>query len=511
MDSLTARELPGTEDANGLFWSPDSSSIGFVAGDKLKRVDASGGAAQTVCDAPGFEGGSWSKDGVILFGSGKGGLRRVPATGGTPVPVTTASGGTNAGHRYPYFLPDGRSFLYTLTGTEQNTGGVFLSSLDSPAQTVHLVGSDAKAIYAPPRDGRPGYLLWIRDQSLMAQRFAVKSKRLEGDPELVVDSVATPVDNTGRRAAYWVSDTGLLVYRGGRGIDGFQLTWISRDGKPDVIAVIGAETQRTGDPSISPDGGRVALERRIAGNFDVWLYEMGRGVMTRLTFDAGRDWYPVWSPDGQEVAYSGERGGIGGIYMKAASGAGQEELLVKGQIRPSSWSRDGRYLLYDLLDGGGIWVLPLTGKAEDRKPFAYIKTPFRESHSQFSPDGKWVAYVSNESGRNEVYIQPFPVSGGKWQVSINGGDEPRWRGDGKELFFISGSELSAAGIRVAKDRVEIDPPRGLFGMAVFSGPAYHYDVSPDGHRFLILEPLNARFISNSPLTVISDWQAGLKK
>jgi Tol biopolymer transport system component len=515
MDSLDARELSGTDNANGFFWSPDSRSVGFIAEDKLKHIDAASGAVQTICDAPAFEGGSWNSEGVILFSSARGGLRRVPAAGGTPVPVTTLRG-REGDHRYPWFLPDSRSFLYTATGGadpatgQRYTAGVFLASLDKPDQTVRLLDSDSKAVYAPPRNGLPGYLLWLRDQSLMAQRLDAKSRRLEGDAVPVATSIATPFSSSGRRAAYWISDQGVLVYRT-VGRQEYLLAWKSRDGKQEDIASTGAEATRSGDPAISPDGRRIALEREIAGNFDVWVYELSRGVMTRLTFDPGFDWFPVWSPDGRQVAYSGQHG----IYLKDASGGGQAQLLAgsKVPIHPSSWSRDGRYLLY--VDGRNIWALPLTGKQEDRKPFVWLKTPFLASHPQFSPDGKWVAYVSNESGRDEVYLQAFAADGGKWQVSDNGGREPRWRGDGKEVFFVAGSNgnevLRGAGIRAAKNGIEIDPARDLFKIVVVAGPDYEYDVSPDGQRFLTLQPFSASFIDGVPLTVVSDWQAGLRK
>jgi len=510
MDSFAARELPGTENANGVFWSPDSKSIGFVANDKLKRIDVAGGAAQTLCDAPNFEGGSWSPDDVILFGSTEGGLRRVPAAGGTSTAVTAPPAReVGLGHRYPHFLPDGRSFLYTLPTIDEKEGGIFVASLDKPNQPVRLVASDVKAVYAPPRDGLPGYLLWLRDQALMAQPFDAQSKRMTGEPLPVADGVMTGIVTDGRRAAFSISSTGVLVYRGG-GSAGFQLTWMSRDGKAEVVTGAAID-RRNGDPALSPDGRRVLLDREITGNFDVWLYELSRSVMTRLTFNPGRDWFAIWSPDGREIAFSSQRNGSYGIYRKDAGGGTQEELLVGGSktfIRPSSWSRDGSYLLYT--DGNDIYVLPLTGDRADRKPVPYLNTPFQESHPQFSPDGKWVAYVSNESGRDEIYTQTFPLSGGKWQVSNNQATEPRWRGDGKELFFLSGTKLWAASVRTSTGRVEIDPPHELFEIANYVGPDYHYDAARDGQRFLLTSPPG--FIDAlGPLNVVSDWQAGLKK
>jgi Tol biopolymer transport system component len=513
MDSLDARELPGTENANGIFWSPDSKSIAFHADDKLKRIDLAGGSARTLCDAPGFEGGTWNSAGLILFGSSSGGLRSVPAAGGASTTVTTPSDGASASHRYPHFLPDGSKFLFTLTGTtDLKAAGVFVTSLDKPGEVVRLVDSDAKAAYAPARNGLPGYLLWLRDQTLMAQVFDIASNRLEGDSIPIADGIATGTAASGRRAAYSVSIEGLLVYRGG-GFAGFQLAWVNRAGKAEIITGAGT-AQRFGDASISRDGRRIILEQQTALNFDVWLYELSRGVMTRLTFDPGRDWFPVWSPDGEHIAYSAERAGVYGIYRKNASGAGQEDQLVgesKTPLIPNSWSPDGRHLLY--VSNGDIFVLPIDRNVQDRKPVPYLQTPFRESHPQFSPDGKWVAYLSDESGRPEVYIRAFPLSDAKWQVSnvANESDQPRWSRDGKELFFVSPGRLWTAGIRRVSAGIEIDAPRPLFGVTRFPGPDYIYDAAPDGQRFLVIQVPGAANQEGSPITVVSDWQAGFKK
>jgi eukaryotic-like serine/threonine-protein kinase len=420
----------------------------------------------------------------------------VSASGGTPVPVTvlTLEGASAAGagsNRYPHFLTDGRNFLYTQVGGLDKSG-VYVASLDNPNQSVRLLQSDAKAVYAPPRNGLPGYLLWLRDQTLVAQRFDPKSRRLEGEPLVVADGIAAGFAANARRAAYSVSTTGLLAYRGG-GNAGFDLTWVNRDGKPDG-RTSSTSFQRGGDPSISPDGRRIAMERQTGNTLHVWLYETGRAISTRLTLDPGFSWFPVWSPDGKQVAYSAERGGSWGLYRKDAGGGGVEELLLSGSDRgaaSSSWSRDGRYLLYqsgdkqvygNMVNQLDIFLLPLTASRQERKPVPYLQTPFREANAQFSADGKWVAYESDESGRAEVYIQAFPSTGAKWQVSNNGGIQPRWRGDGRELFFISDTtqRMWVAGIRAFAGRVEIEMSRPLFPVLLFSGPSFLYDVTPDG-------------------------------
>lgn len=526
MNSFTSRELPGTENGYGTFWSPDSKSIGFQADGKLKRMDLAG-SVQTLFDLGerGFEGGSWNREGVILFGLSTGGIQRISAAGGSAVPVTTLNreGASSAGalsHRYPHFLPDGRNFLYTQVGGLDKSG-IYLASLDNPNQAIKLVQSDAKAVYAPPHNGLPAYLFWVRDQTLLAQPFDPRSKVLEGDPLLVADGIAAGFAANARRAAYSVSTTGTLAYRGG-GNAGFELAFVSRDGTREPTAS-SASFQRGGDPAISPDGRRVVMERQTGTTMQVWLYETGRGIATRLTLDPGFSWFPVWSPDGRQVAYSANRNASWGIYRKDANGAGQEEMLPaenKSRPVPSSWSPDGRYLLYETGDNqayGGtenqdIFLLPLTGSPQERKPVPYLKTPFRERNAKFSPDGKWVAYQSSESGRDEVYIQAFPSAGAKWQVSNNGGMQPRWRGDGRELFFINETtqRIWVAGIRSSAARIEIETPRPLFSVLLFPGPAYVYDVTPDGQRFVVVSPPGAG-AQDSSINIISDWQAGLKK
>jgi serine/threonine protein kinase/Tol biopolymer transport system component len=530
MNSLTSRELPGTEDGNGPFWSPDSKSIGFQADGKLKRIDLAGGSVQNLCDATevGFEGGSWNQDGVILFGSAAGGLTRVSSAGGAPVPVTSpdrekeSSVSGAISHRYPHFLPDGRNFLYTQLGALDRSG-IYVASLDRPNQSVRLLQSDAKAVYVPPRNGLNGYLLWLRDQTLVAQRFDPKSRKLDGEPLVVADGIASGFAANGRRAAYSVSATGVLAYRGG-GNAGFDLSWVNRDGKPEATAS-SASFQRGGDPSISPDGRRIAMERQTGSSMQVWLYETDRGIMTRLSLDAGFSWFPVWSPDGKQVAYSANRNGSWGIYRKDAGGGGKEEQLLSGSdagAQPSSWSRDGRYLLYqsgdrqvygNMVKQVGIFLLPLTGTPQERKPVPFLQTPFREANAQFSPDGKWVAYESDESGHQEVYVQPFPSTGAKWQVSNKGGVQPRWRGDGRELFFISETtqRLWAAGIQASAGHVEIATPRPLFPILLFPGPSFLYDVTRDGQHFVVISPPGAGAQGTSAIDIVSDWQSGLKK
>jgi len=515
LDSFEARQLPGTEGGNGTFWSPDGRSIGFVAENKLKRIEIPGGSPQILCDVgSNYEGGSWSRNGVILFSDG-GVIRRVPATGGAATAVTALDPARiEIGHFFPQFLSDGRAFLYLIQSPNAKVQGIYAAVLDgasgraiSPARII--AGADSKAVYAPPFAGSQGYLLWQRQDTLMAQRFDPSRLRVEGDPI----SVAHPVDSLTfypdlRRAAFWTSDTGFLAYLTGSG-HGFRMNWVSRDGKQREA--IGPEDDYEW-PRLSPDGRRLAVARSVSTNQEIWVYEFSRNVMARLTF-SGKNTLPVWSSDGRQITFSSVRNGSGQISRKDIGGAGREERLAQGAKVTLDWSRDGRYLLYEEQNAKTGWdliVLPLDGpEGAQRDPIPFLQTPFDEQDGVFSPDGKWIAYDSNESGETEVYIQPFPPSGGKWQVSSGGGSNPRWRGDGKELFYRIDplGDVMAAGIHTSPGRVDIDPPHVLF---MWNGPPT-FDVSSDGQHFLMLDPPGANTGIVRLLTLVSNWQAALKK
>ena len=510
LDSLAARQLPGTEGANLPFWSPDSKSIAFFAGGKLKRIDLVGGAPLVLCDATeainASVGGTWNRDGVILFG-GTDGLRRVSASGGNPVMVTKADHSRQeAGFGYPQFLPDGKHFIYFIESGNANTQGVYSGSLDRPQEHVQVLRTDAKALYTEPNSGRSGYLLWLREQTLLAQRFDAGSLRLEGDPAPVADGVAV---NNLRRAAFWTSDAGLLVYRTG-GIGRRKLVWMNRDGKGIEQA---GQPDFYGSMQLSPDAKRVAFGRvdPTGALENIWLLEFARSATSRLTFSQHQDSIPLWSPDGRQIAFQSNRNGVFQIYRKDSGGGGQEEQLTEGPMSkyPSDWSRDGKYLLYGQVDsttGADLWALPLDGP---RKPVLVLQTPFTEVRARFSPDGKWIAYESNESGRSEIYVRAFPSSTGQWQISNQGGNSARWRGDGKELFYLSpDGKMMAVGVRTSAASVEVDPPRELFN-ASLTGLYFSYDITSDGRRFLLVEPPEAQG-GIAPLTVTVNWQAGLK-
>jgi serine/threonine protein kinase len=538
MDSLSAHIIPGTEDGNFPFWSPDSKSIAFFAGAKLKRADIAGGSPLALCDAStsgtsagAGVGGAWNSEGVILFGS-TGGLQRVAASGGVAAPVTKMEAHEIA-HGFPQFLPDGKRFLYFIQSSDSNVTGIYAGSLDRPQERVQILRTDAKAIYAAPVSGLPGDLLYLRDQTLMAQRFDSGNLRLEGEPAPLAEDVTI----LAARAAFWVSDTGLLAYRKGSAAPRTKMTWMGRDGKR--LEEVGPE-DTYGHVRLSPDGKRAAVTRRDATNSrnrDVWLFDFGRAVMTRLTFGPKDDTLPVWSPDGRQIAFASDRSGEYQLYRKDAGGGGQEEQLTEGPNPKyvGDWSRDGRYLLYNETTpktGEDLWALPLEAPGGSsgpgaRNPIPVLQTPFRERYAVFSPDGKWIAYESNESGQDEVYVMAFAgapasparagtkVPSGKWQVSNQGGNRPKWRGDGKELFYVSlgGTYIMAVGIRSSATGVESDTPRRLFSVPQLppSGPVPSpYDVTADGQRFLMLLPPGGAQ-GAAPLTIVTNWPQLLKK
>jgi Tol biopolymer transport system component/predicted Ser/Thr protein kinase len=517
LDSLAARALTGTEGAFDPFWSPDSRSIAFFAGGKLKKIEVAGGPALTLCDAPGGRprGGSWGKNDVLVFAPNNGntGILRVSAAGGTSTPVTqpdTASG--ESSHRFPWFLPDGRHFLYaTLASGEKN--GVFAGDIDSksdPKNRQRVLAGNSMAVYAPP-----GYLLFVRDRTLMAQRLDAANLQTVGDAV----PVAEQVDSTSTAAQYQfsVSENGVLAYISGGTTGATQLTWTDRSGK---VASAAGPPGVYGDFRLAPDEKRIAFERSDAGNQDVWVMDIARGVTSRLTFDPANDNLPLWSPDGLRILYADNRSGGYDLYVKAATGAGQEEVLVKMGTPNgfgTSWSRDGRFLMYTVRAAGtktgyDLWIAPQFPERAggDRKPFPYLQTQFNEFGGAFSPDGRWVAYISDESGRDEIYVQAFPLSGAKFQISTGGGVEPAWRSDGTELFYRSADgNLMAVSVKSGAT-FETSVPKSLFPLVVPAGGVgrQSYAVTNDGQRFLVAASVGEKSV---PLTVVLNWPVALKK
>jgi Tol biopolymer transport system component len=517
LNSLDARPLAGTDNPLGPpFWSPDSRYIAFATAGKLRRVDASGGPVQTICDRGGdvLLGGAWSREGVIVFGTSQG-LVRVPEGGGVLSPLTTIDRSREARHYAPTFLPDGRHFLYLRADTGNlYESGVYAGSLDSqPAQqsSARLATSDSSLAYVPLPDSNLGHLLFVREGSLVAQPFDAGKLALVGDAIPIVEGLPT-------RAIpfpFSVSTNGVLAYRTGSATTLHKLMWFDRDGK--VVETAG-EPGEYNTVSLAPDGSRVAVSRVDGGNADIWLYEFAGGRTTRLTFDPGVDWLAVWSPDGNHIVFSSSRGGGLNLYRKPSNGAENEQPLLKSNLAKfaQDWSPDGQFLLY--AQGGGsdadLWFLPLKG---DAKPQPYLRTGFYDSQGRFSPDGHFIAYTSNASGKNEVYVQPFPDSStGKWLVSKGGGVQPRWRRDGKELFYISADSKMMAVDVTTSPTFRAGIPKVLFSAPIWGGGSVQnvtrYDVTADGKRFLINSVASEDGAAAvAPMTVVLNWEELLKR
>jgi len=505
LDSLQAQALAGTQDADLPFWSPDGQQIGFFADGKLKRLAALGGPVLTLCDAPNPRGGTWNQDGVILFSpSLNAPLSRVLASGGTATEATTIdSSKGEITHRWPQFLPDGRHFLYlagALSG-EKTSNTILVGSLDSK-QSKPLMHTHANGLYAS------GHLLFLRDNTLMAQAFDLNRLELTGEMFPVADPVEE--EEITSHGITSVSQNGMLAYHEGTGTANRELIWVDRAGKR-VGEVPGADAYA--NPRISPDGKRV-LYSLLSPSFDIWSYDIARGLKTRLTFGSGNaqgNLYAIWSPDGQRIAYTSVRGGKFGIYQKPADGSGNEQVLLEGVESTqytNDWSQDGKFLAFHhTLEGTvAISVLPLSGP---RKPNLFLHSQSAMFRAAFSPDGKWLAYCSNESGNLKVYVVPFPGSGGKWEVSLGGGDYPRWRRDGKELFYLSlDNKIMAVEVKANGSSFAIGAVRPLFETRANRSIVGAYDVSADGQRFLIAyEPGQP----NAAITLVENWDAELKK
>ncbi len=505
LDALTAQALAGTEGASAPFWSPDGRTLGFFAGGKLKKIDMSGGPPITLCDAPDNRGGTWNRDGLIVFApTNTSVLQKVSASGGVPAPATVLGQG-EFGHIRPSFLPDGRHFLYSTIAPRPGLGGpIYLGSLDSAERKALFNANSANALFTQ------GYLLFLRETTLIAQPFDARRLVLTGDAFPIAERIRTST-STQPYGYFSASENGALVYQTGAETANSQLLWFDRTGKQ--IGELGDPASYSG-VELSPDGKRVSvsiLDEAGKGQ-DIWLYDVARGLRTRFTFGPGNTSGSLWSPDGSRIVFNSRRKGSFDLYQKASSGAGSEETLLQDNLDkyPDSWSPDGKFVLYENLSSSRsseLFVLPLSG---DRKPFPLLQTQFGETDGQISPDGRWVAYRSNESGRNEIYVAPFPGPGGKWQISIAGGYFPRWRHDGSEIFYLTpDNRLMAASVNGKGAGFEVGAVKPLFATRIVGGGIYQYDVSADGERFLInTSPEQATL---SPITVVLNWAGGLKK
>ena len=511
--SQQPRELADTENASFPFWSPDGKSLGFFADGKLKRLEIAGGPVQVICDAPTGRGGAWNKDGVILFtpsGHLSGGLYRVSAAGGRATRVTApgTSHGVNS-NRWPIFLPDGKHFLYlaaNLSG-QTDSDALYAGSLDS-TEARFITRATGNPAYAAP-----GYLLFSREKTLYAQKFDAGKLALSGEAVPLLRSVSYLP-----RIAhndYAASNGDVLVAQPASGVSLSRLVWRDRKGEesgiaggPDVYANV----------MLAPNGKAVAFDKtdQENQNTDLWTFDLQRGSLKRLTFDPAIDAEPVWSPDGKRILFASSRAGVMRLYIKNADGGEDEKLLAldasdRADQYPTSWSPDGKHFLYERdTEAIRLWVAELP----DLKTWPLVKDAETTRNGEFSPDGKWIAYNSNETGKWEIYVTSFPDLHGKWQVSNNGGIQPRWRGDGKELFYLApDGKLMATPVTTAGDHFDSGTPVPLFQasarQAIATSERVSYDVTQDGQRFLINTQMENS--ETKPLMVVLNWSAALEK
>ena len=495
-DSPTAQALLGTEGARNPFWSPDSRFIAFSDGGKLKRIAASGGPTDTITETR-TTSGTWSREGVVLFEGDDGKLDKVSEAGGNAVPVTSLDASTTEiYHRFPQFLPDGKHFLYLSESPKAENNAIYAGSLDSKERKL-ILKANSNPIYVSS-----GYLLFHRQGTLMAQPFDADRLQLAGEAVPIVEGVE--YNPFGGGASFAASDADVLAFRGGGGAVPLNLVWMSRTG---VEQPLPAPAHNYTFPRISPDGKRVAAGIE-EGEGQIWLYDISRDALSRLTFEGSSNVDPVWTPDGKRITFKGTGNHI---FWQPADGGGSAEELMPGKPVgndiPMSWSPDGQALAF--LEGGAVrntWIMSL----EDRKTHVFVANPGFEAAPQFSPDGRWIVYVSNESGRNEVYVRPYPGPGGKWQISTEGGAEPLWNPKGHELFYREGQKMMAVDY-AEQPTFSAGKPRMLFQGAFTLTPrsATDYDVSLDGQRFLMLK--SAGQVTPGEINVVLNWPEQLKQ
>jgi eukaryotic-like serine/threonine-protein kinase len=503
MNSLEARPLADTDGAYFPFWSPDSRSIGFFASGKMKTIDLNGSAAQEVCPAPYGRGGAWGADGVIVFSpTPAAAMFRVSATGGNPVAITTIDASQHTSHRWPFFLPDGKHYLYVAIHHEPARSAndtLYYASIDGK-ENRPLFRAQSNAIYAD------GFLLFARGDRLMAQAFDPAGGKLSSEARVLTKNVMNDPATWHMDAS--ASDNGLLIYGSG-GANDWQLIWIDRDGKKTTT--IADKLANLQSAVLSPQGDRIATGIDVGEN-DIWVLDLQRGVRTRLTFGPIANAYPVWSPDGQWIAYSSVRNNVSNIYRKHSDGSGAEELLVSDPsgaaldgLRPNSWSNDAKELFYSKTTDAPksqVWVLPLGGDHKPRLVVAEGATP------KISPDGHWLAYASLQSGVPEVYVEAYGGRQGKWQVS-NGGQQPHWSPDGKQLYYMDSTfNLFVVPVKENAGALQFGAPQMLVGTTSWSAPQAFYDVAPDGSKFLLNRIVQQ--VAQS-VTVVTDFSSELKK
>jgi serine/threonine protein kinase/Tol biopolymer transport system component len=503
MNTLETRMLPGSEGAIFPFWSPDGHSVGFFADSKLKTIDISGGSAVAICGAQFGRGGAWGPGGVILFTpTTQTSIMRVSATGGDPVEVTKLDRAQYTSHRWPFFLPDGKHFLYLAINHDPShaaNDAVYYASLDG-SENRQLFRSASNAVYGS------GFLLFARAGQLMTQPFDPASGTMSGEPQSLASGVVDDVSTWHMDVT--ASNNGLLVLGSGGTAD-WKLVWMDRNGKQ--IGIVADKLTNLQAARISPQGDRVALQIDTGTN-DVWVLDLARGIRTRLTFGQLSATFVVWSPDGKWVSYNTSRNGQAQLNRKPADGSGAEELLHNDleSAVPTDWSQDGKYLIYmrgAIGNNSEVWALPLQG---ERKPFVVVPRPANAfvGQGRLSPDGRWLAYASTESGTSQVFVVPFRGGQGKWQVSTTEGSQPKWSRDGKELYF--GNDVtrvvSVVSVKDADGALQFGAAQPL--VTTPATQQFIYDVSPDGKKIL-LDVVSQQI--NQSVTVITNFTAGLKK
>jgi serine/threonine protein kinase len=506
LSSPDASPLPGSEGASTPFWSPDSRFIGYWQDGQIKRTPVTGGPAVPIADVDVAAGASWSRNGDMLF-SKNGALFLSGRSGGREQQLTHPERTRHEVHRWPYFLPDGQHFLYTSLSDEAGTTGIYVGSLSSERAERVLPGS-SNGVYA-----QPGVLLFINGGVLKAQRFDQKTRRVLGDSSDVASNVNLITDKS--LGEFSASDSGMLAYN--QIVTALnQLVWFDRGGR-EIERL--APPDSYWDPTSSPDDTTIAYTRaEPASPFqrDIWVFDTARRTTSRLTFDPANDWYPVWSADGRSLLFASQRRGPNDFYQKLANGAEPEREVLKSETIqwPNDWSSDGRFLIYQkmaLQAKYDLWVLPFDGQ---RKPFPFLQTPFDEQQAQFSPDAKWVAYTSDETGMPEVYVQSFPAGADKSKVSTSGGCQPRWRRNGRELFYLSADRRLMSVDVSLSPKLAIGTPVALFSTAVppggvGTGAAPDYSVSADGQRFLVRSPSDRRWPTT--MTVVLNWMGRISQ
>jgi Tol biopolymer transport system component/DNA-binding winged helix-turn-helix (wHTH) protein len=504
LDQIKPRSLPIHQDHDSVvFWSPDSKSIAFGSEGKLKRADLTGNPAQEIGSLQDNIGGAWAKDGTIILGTITKAIVRVDYATGGLLPVTVRDAASDRAHIFPLFLPDGRHFLYTRASTNVSKTGVYVGSLDArPEQQslTPLIATPFAAQFAASNDGK-GIILFQRETTLWAQKYDTSLLRLTGEPQMVAERLG----NT-RAFGFFAASSGVLVHR--RGVAQFaQLTWLDRRGQR--VGTLGGAFDAYDYPArISPDGSKIVMTRHGADNTDIWVHDLSRDVTQRLTSDPAPDESPVWSPDGKKLVFSSSRGGHFDLYQIGSSGDGGPQLLYASSENKyaSSWSADGRFILFSTEKRDGIWVLPLEG-AGKHTAVSFLQSQANERSGVFSPDSRWIAYVSDESGQPEVYVQRFSLPGSsspggpKVLISRSGGTSPHWRADGKEIFYRSTDGTLMSVPLTTDPALRPGVPKRMFAIDRL------WEVTRDGNRFLAGVPVEEGV---SPFTVVLNWQSELK-